>query len=298
MNNKKGTKQQGTRQNPIPKVHWTTIKCKFCQSDNIYRFGATNKGRQRYLCRECRRTFVDNNAPEGMRYSSDVIASALNEFFESASLHKIERHLQLNYGVRPDHSNIYRWIVRYSQKAAKALNDVPIKVGSTWVADETVLKLKSRGGETIWHFDCIDEKTRFLLASHLAESRRTKDAEILMERAARRANRVPNSVITDKLAAYLDGIELAFGADTKHIRAKRLTAEPGTQIIERFHGTLKDRTKVMRSFLRRGTAKIVTDGWLVHYNFFRPHETLGGKTPAQAAGAKVPFRNWKDVIKG
>jgi transposase-like protein len=118
-----------------------------------------------------------------------------------------------------------------------------------------------------------------------------------MERAAKRANIIPKVVITDKLAAYLDGVELAFGADTKHITAKRLTSKPGTQLIERFHGTLKDRTKVMRSLWRKGTAKIVMDGWLVHYNFFRPHKALSGKTPAEAAGIDISYKSWKDIVE-
>ncbi|MFH1483771.1 MAG: integrase core domain-containing protein, partial [Chloroflexota bacterium] len=87
------------------------------------------------------------------------------------------------------------------------------------------------------------------------------------------------------------------GADTKHIAAKKLTAKPGTQLIERFQSTLKDRTKVMRSMMRRGTAKVIIDGWLAHYNFFRPHSALKGQTPADAAGAVAPFRNWADVVK-
>lgn len=289
--------EKGKRRNIIAKAKWTEVKCKRCGSVDIFHYGFNRKGEQRYLCNDCKRTFQDNKAPIGMRFPTEAIASALNQFYESASLKKIQRQLKLTYGVEPDHSTIYRWIVRYSQKAVKELNSVPIKTGSTWVADETVIKLKEKGGSKGWFWDIIDDKTRFLLASHLSEARGTKDAQILMERAAKRADKIPRNVITDKLAAYLDGVELAFGAETKHIAAKRLTAKPGTQLIERFHSTLKDRTKVMRSFLRRGTAKIVTDGWLVHYNFFRPHSTLG-KTPAEAAGADVPFKSWADVVKG
>jgi len=118
-----------------------------------------------------------------------------------------------------------------------------------------------------------------------------------MELATKRANEVPRSVITDELAVYLDGVELAFAGETKHVPTKRLTSTNGTQVIERFHGTLKDHTKVMRSYLRGGTAKIVTDGWLIHYNLFRPHSALGGKTPAEAAGAETSFKSWADVIK-
>ncbi|MDY6917876.1 MAG: hypothetical protein SVP26_08040, partial [Chloroflexota bacterium] len=43
------------------------------------------------------------------------------------------------------------------------------------------------------------------------------------------------------------------------------------------------------------SAKLITDGWLLHYNFFRPHESLG-MTPAKAAGIDFPYRNWRDIV--
>lgn len=39
------------------------------------------------------------------------------------------------------------------------------------------------------------------------------------------------------------------------------------------------------------------DGWLVYYNYFRPHESLGNQTPAEKAGLDVPIKNWLDVVK-
>ncbi len=288
----------GRRRNPVSTAEWIHVHCKFCDSQDVFRFGFDRKGKQRFICNDCNHTFIDNKAPPRMRFPSEAMALALNMFYESASLAKIQRQLDLTYSVRPDRMTIYRWIVRYSQKAAKTLNNIPIKTGSRFVADETVIRLKEKGGSKTWFWDCIDDKTRFLLASHLSESRGTKDAQILMERAARRADKIPKTVITDKLAAYLDGVELAFGTETKHLPAKRLTSADGTQLIERFHSTLKDRTKVFRSFFRKGTARTILDGWLVHYNFFRPHSAHGDKTPAQAAGAITPFKNWLDVVKG
>ena len=36
--------------------------------------------------------------------------------------------------------------------------------------------------------------------------------------------------------------------------------------------------------------------WLVtHYNYFRLHESLKGKRPAEAAGAELTFASWEDV---
>jgi transposase-like protein len=285
------------RLNVITEARYRTLQCKFCDSVNVVRYGLTAKGTQRYLCRNCKRTFLDNKAKGRMQYPIDAVALALNMFYESASLSKIQKQLQLTYGVSPGLNTIYYWIIRYSKKAAKTLNSLLMKAGSVWVADETVIKLKEKGGLKQWFWDIIDDKTRFLLASHMSDSRTTRDAQTLVEKAARRADRVPEVIRTDKLASYLDGIELAFGADTRHIQAKKLTAKDGTQLIERFHGTLKDRTKVMRSMMRKETARILMDGWLAHYNFFRPHQALKGKTPAEVAKTESPYKSWRDIVE-
>jgi hypothetical protein len=118
-----------------------------------------------------------------------------------------------------------------------------------------------------------------------------------MEKASKTAGKIPKVVITDKLHAYLDGIELAFGANTEHRQSKPFSIKDSTNVIERFHGTLKARTKVMRGLKSIDTAIQFTDGWLVHYNYLRPHETLHDKTPAQKAGVVYPFRDWADITR-
>jgi len=172
--------------------------------------------------------------------------------------------------------------------------NLDVHVGDTWVADETVLKLDK--GIQIWFWDIEDSKIRFLLASHMSVTRGIQDAKQLMMKAYQTAKKHPRAIITDKLAAYLDGIELVFGADAKHVQSKGFTVEPNTNLIERFHGTLKARTKVMRGMHNRETARLIMDGWLVHYNFFRPHESLADRTPASVAKASFPYYSWKDVV--
>jgi len=105
-----------------------------------------------------------------------------------------------------------------------------------------------------------------------------------MEKAAERADKAPKIVLTDKLAAYLDGIELAFGADAEHRKGSPFDVQTNTNLIERFQGTLKDRTKVLRGLKRPDTARKFIEGFLIHYNYFRPHISLKGKTPARKAG--------------
>ncbi len=276
-----------------PLVNAIPEQCKACGSKRIVRYGYYQDV-QRWKCKDCQRTFIHNEAPLGMKTSVVQIASALSMYYEGMSLNAIRRHLEQTYRNYPSDSTVYEWIVRYTKIAIEAAKDYKPDVGSVWLADETVLKI---GGEKIWFWDLIDHRTRFLLASHMSITRTTRDAHTLMERASKRANKVPRVVITDKLQAYLDGIEIAFGAETKHIAAKGLTAKTSTNLIERMQGTIKARTKVMRGLKQRKTAKLIMDGFLVHYNFFRPHEGIGNLTPASKAGIKFPFKNWLDVVR-
>jgi putative transposase len=255
------------------KVPYFDITCKYCGSHNVIKYG-TFRGRQRFWCKDCKRKFADNDALPNMQTPIEQVGTAISMFYEGQSLNSICRLLTQIYYSYPSDSTVYRWISRFTKQAVAQAKSYKPDVGDVWVADETVLDID---GKNVWFWDIIDAKTRFLLASHISRTRTTKDAQKLMELASKRAGKTPKVVMTDKLHAYLDGIELTFGADTKHIRTKPFTVEQNTNLIERFHGTLKQRTKVMRGLKDIKTAKLITEGWLLHYNYLRPHEALNGK---------------------
>ena len=279
------------------------MNCKFCASKNVVKNGVRTGNIQYYLCRSCGRAFAGNNALEGMKYSPDKIATALRLFYAGLSIDKIRREIDDLYHVYPSDSTVYEWVVKFTKVAVKEAKFANLKVGSVWIADETVLGLDRE--VNVWFWDIIDDDTRFLLASHLSVSRGTKDAQALMQKAYDRAGKAPRIVYTDKLAAYLNGIELTFGADTKHRQGSPFDVGNNTNLIERFHGTLKSRTEVMRGMHNRETARLIMDGWLIYYNFFRPHDALRNlppkgidKTPAKVAKADYPYKNWLDVVMG
>ncbi|OGN97331.1 MAG: hypothetical protein A2Z77_02650 [Chloroflexi bacterium RBG_13_51_36] len=267
------------------------MNCKYCSSTNVIKFGTFN-GVQRYWCKDCKRKFADNRALPTMKTPIEHISAALSCYFGGMPLDAIQRHLQQQFGTYYSEMGIYNWINRFSQEAVSRTKDFKPIVGDTWIADETVLKV---GGRNIWFFDVIDEKTRYLLASRLSTSRTIKEAALVMNEAKRRAGKSPKRILTDKLAAYIDGIDLVFGADTKHIQSKPFTDVNSTNVIERFHGTLKDRTKVVRGFKNMDTARLLTQAWLVHYNFFKEHTTLGDVPPAVKMGA-TPIKDWAEVV--
>lgn len=276
------------------KAPYVPIACKHCGSHNVIRYGTYN-GQQRFWCKNCNRKFADNDALPEMQTPVEQIGSAVGMFYEGQSLNSITRLITQIYGSYPSGSTIYRWVSRFTKRAVKELSKYKPDVGSVWVADETVLKMD---GKNVWFWDIIDAKTRFLIATHISYTRTIKDAQKLMEKAYKRTGKIPRVIYTDKLRAYLDGIELTFGADTKHRQGGPFDVEDNTNLIERFHGTLKARTKIMRGLKDIETAKLFTQGWLLYYNYLRPHESLKGKTPAQVSGVKYPYRNWQDIVVG
>jgi putative transposase len=268
-------------------------QCKYCQSDSVIKYGKY-KDTQYYLCKSCNKKFSNPNAIPKMQYSTDKVADAISMYFEGMSLKEIRRNFIQQHNDYISDVTVLNWVNRFTDLAVDESNNYTPSVGSVWVADETVIDID---GKNVWLWDIIDTDTRFLIATHMSYTRTSKDAEQLMRLAYQRTSKMPRVIYTDKLRAYLEGIENVFGSDTTHKQGAPFDVENNTNHIERFHGTLKSRTKVMRGLRSMESARKYLDGWLVHYNFFRPHMSLKDQTPASVAGIKFPFRNWKDIVE-
>lgn len=285
--------------------------CKYCQSESVRKYGKY-KGTQLYYCNDCGRKFAPNDSLFHMKTPANQVSSALDMYYKGLSIAEIREHLQQEYDSTPSSSTVYQWVQKYTDEAIKESAKYQPKVGNTWVADETYVRIdkrkrsasgtenpysKSKRGNWVIFWDIIDADTRFLLASFITTTRGTKDARELLERAAKVAGKAPKVVITDKLAAYIDGTELAYGADSKHKQGGPFDVESNTNLIERLHGTIRERTKVMRGLRTAETAERFLDGWAVYYNYMKPHESLDSKTPAEAAKVDYPFRDWSDITR-
>jgi putative transposase len=279
----------------LEEVMANNVSCQYCGGDDVVKYGVSRNGEQRYWCKKCKRAFLDNNSLPQMRTTIRQLGSILGEYYGGMSLGSIRRQFEQQHEESPSRSTLYRWLTRFSKIAIDEAEAYTPKVGSVWVADETALNVA--GNHRVWLWVVMDADTRFILAYHLSKTRTTADALTLMKRAEVRAGKHPEIVLTDKLKSYLDAIEMAWGADTKHIPSKGFRVPLNTNLIERLNGTIKDRVKVMRGMKDMDTARLLIRGWIVHYNFFRPHESLKGKTPSEKAGIKFPAKDWLDVVK-
>jgi transposase-like protein len=267
--------------------------CKFCGSDSVVRNGH-RKGTQYWLCKNCGHGFVDNkNAPKS-RYPADTVARALYNYYAGMSLNAICEGLRQETGETLTDTSVYNWLAKYTRIALDEAKKYQPKVGKKWVMDETVVSLN---GKKWWLICAIDEQSRFLLGTKLSTNRNRNDIQELLERATDRTGTIPDEILTDGWVGYPDAIERAYGADSQHIQSKPFAeADMSTNLIERFNGTLKDRLKPMRGMDRNSNFQLILEGFVLFYNYLRPHMGLGGKTPAEKAGAGYPYKSWGDVV--
>jgi len=267
------------------------MACKYCQSINTIKFGIY-KGIQRYYCKDCKRKFTELDTLPNMQTPMNQVSAALQMYYSGMSLDGIQGQLQQEFGNRVAESTIYYWIVKFTKEAIDKSKDFRPEVGDIWMADETGIDVHGSKRD-LWFWDIIDVKSRYLLASHISNTRTTDDARILINKAIQRAGKYPRVIITDKLHAYIDAVS----GDTQHVRSKPFTTINSTNKIERFHGTFKDRTKVVRAYKNIEAANLITQGWLIHYNFFKEHTALGDVPPAQKMEISTPFKDWTDIVK-
>ena len=218
--------------------------------------------------------------------------AAVDMYFDGVSYRKTAQNIQQYFGRKTGSTSIYRWVRELTAKADKALKPMKVNAGKTWVADEVVINV---GGQNYWLFNVMDSDSRFLLAAYLSPERTTRAAAALAM-ARERAAEPPEQVKTDGLRSYRIALRRAFPTRlVNHVVSQGIRAEINNNMSERLQGTIRDRDKTLRALKSRKTGQDYVDGLVTHYNFFRPHESLQGRRPAQAAGVTPPFTSWEDV---
>jgi transposase-like protein len=239
---------------------------------------------QCYGCKTCGIRFVTQTAFTGMQHRAPIVICAVDLYFKGVSLRNISNHLGEQFGITVTHQTIYRWILKYLSILKEQTKDFSPRVSRTWHADETVQNVS---GKYRHQWNLIDGKTRFYLATMLSKHRDAKSAEALLELGLDATPVKPRTLISDGLLSY----ETA-GRNLKQKRSVNLTHRSGAHIpennrVERLNNTLRERTKTMRSFRDNGTTQEFLENYRLYYNYLRPHSSLGGLTPAEAAGYKT-----------
>lgn len=276
----------------------TLITCKFCKSPNVVKRGIRT-GIQYYTCKDCERTFAFNSSHYRMRKKKEAVGNAIQMFYDGIATNTIDEQIRNIYNIEVDSSNIWRWVQKYSKRAIDYLYQFQVKTSGIWIVDETQIKIN---GKPYWFWDVIDQDTRFLVGTHLSKDRTVRDATVLFKKCKYKVKEKPRMIFSDKMLSYPRAINRVFYsryADrrTEHIQVKGLTKSVEQNIIERFHGSIKQRYKVMRGLKTTKSAKIILEGWsTIHYNFFKPHESIGDVPPVFKTDFEPNFSNWVELI--
>jgi transposase-like protein len=281
--------------------------CKFCGSENIVKrgFRTTEKGKvQRFFCKDCKRKFVINEGFEKMKSTPQIITIALDLYFKGISMRSIVDHLKQFYNVEVSHVAVYKWIRKYVAMMKKYCDQLVPRVSGIWHSDEMTLNIRNLDNhENLrWAWNVIDNESRFWLATQITEKREIADARNILAQASSLADKRPLAVVTDGLRAYQDAIPKEFftlkAPRTEHVRIPNVRDRSNNNVVERLHGTIRQRNKVMRGLDEELTAQTMMDGLRIYYNFMRPHTALNGKTPSEISRITEPNeRTWESLIR-
>lgn len=277
--------------------------CKFCGSVNIMKWGYRknkNVKTPRFKCKDCGQTFVVDEGFAKMRFDPKIVSLALDLYFKGISLRKIVDHIKQFYGLEISQMGVYKWLQKYGRIINVYIDQLEPELSQVWNADEMKVRC---GGKWLWLWNVMDKNTRYLLATHVSENREASDARIAFIKAKKIAKEKPEVVITDGLHSYIEAFKKEFftlrNPRTKHIAKAGIRARTNNNIIERLHGTIRERDKVMRGLKTERTAKTMIEGYRAYYNFIRPHQALNGKTPAEQAKIELELgkNKWLELIK-
>jgi len=272
------------------------MRCKYCESENVVKNGSA-KGEPIFKCKNCGHRFTEGSDFPRMRTQSRIISSSIDFYFEGLSVRKIQTQIEKLFGVHVSQMAVWKWIMKYSKLVSQYVETLSPQLLGIYHVDETAIKCR---GVQKWFWEIIDEQTKFLVASHLSGSRTTEDAIALFEKSIKVAKKKPVSLYCDGLPAYVDGYNKVFYTmrkDTRPelIRRVGIRAVHNQNAVERLHGTLKDRLKPARGLKDEETVRTLLEGWVVHYNYVRKHQTLK-MTPAQASGIDME-PDWNVLVK-
>lgn len=269
--------------------------CPSCQSHNLQKDGTrkTTLGKkQRWLCKDCNKRFV-NEPIKKIKGNMDTIITAIDLYMKGVSYRGIADSLKQFYGLRLSHVTIMNWVNNYMAMINDYVDNLKPQVSDQWHADEQFIKAKGKQ-EYIWNV--LDNDTRFLLASNESPTRKYDDARKTFQMAKKVAGKKAKVVVTDGAFNYKKAVRKEFMTyENMHphkryvsIRAK----DCSNNNIERFHGTFRQRDKVMKGF--GGNQKQFAENFRTYYNFIKQHKSLG-MTPSQKAGISNKGE-WRELL--
>src|SRR5919202_1407257 len=170
--------------------------CPACQQPATKRNGRDRRGRQKYACRPCRRSFTENSgsAFSGYRWPRDVILTAVRWYLAYPLSSRQILELPAERGMDVSHRTILDWVQVFGPRLAAEVRRHRPPVGRCWTVDEVFL---FRKGHKRYLYRAIDEHG-VVVDVLLREHRDTTSAEAFFRQAVDRTGGIPHEVVSDQ----------------------------------------------------------------------------------------------------
>lgn len=296
-------------------------ECPKCKSKEVtkrgFRITDNRQKIQRYFCKSCKNRFVLDNAFFRMRNHEQMVTQTMDMYYSGMSFRKIADHLQRFFPTGVNHSTIYRWIMKYVPIMENFTEQQGVKAGWQLQGDEVEYKRRasgikgSHGVKEEYFIDVIDMDSRYLVSTDYQGGRTNKILNKVYYNAKRKVGNQVKVISTDGLVGYPRTIKKTFGlrltqggktATTSKVIHQVIKSDSGgfNYKVERFHNTLRERTKVMRGFHGCITsAQTLLKGFEIYYNWVRNHQGIENLTPSELACPQVSIQGknkWLEII--
>jgi len=217
---------------------------------------------------------------------------------KGCSLRKVAEHIKVFYDVKIDNTSVLRWIQRFADVVSPFVNSLEIPhLSGIFHVDEMMVHVrreKQEIGHYQWLWNVMDNTTKFWISGIVSQRREIMDARKVFQDAKLKTV-TPKAVIHDGLPSYNEAFNKEYFTNTnprvKNIRSISVRNEGLNSVVERLNGTMRDREKAMRGMNTKESAQKIIEAMRIYYNFVRPHDSLGGKTPAEASGIIMQGEN-------
>ena len=260
--------------------------CPVCQQPASKRNGRDRRGRQKYACGSCGRSFTEDSvsAFSGYRWPADVILTAVRWYLAYPLSSRQVLELLAERGIDVSHRTVLNWVQAFGPQLAAEVRHRRRPMGKHWFVDEVFL---FRKGQKLYLYRAIDEDGA-VVDILLREHRDTASAEAFFRQAIERTGVIPREVVTDHHQPYIKAVATTCPG-ALHIRTglHRARGET-TKAVERSHVPTRDRLRNSRGLKRTETGPRLLEGFEAVRHLRRGGAPRAGQlVPGPAPHARV-----------
>src|SRR5512144_1337181 len=215
---------------------------------------------------------------KGHRFEKDIILLGVRWYLAYPLSYRNLEEMMEERGVVVDHSNIYRWVQKFTPQLEAAFRQGRKRpVGNSWRMDETYIKIK---GQWKYLYRAVDKAGQTI--DFLLTARRDKKAARRFLKKAVRQHGLPAKVTIDKSGANTTAIEALKEETGQAIEIRQ--SKYVNNLVEQDHRSVKRIVRPMLGFKAFHSARCTLQGIELMHMIKKGQMVAAGGQKLSAAG--------------